>query len=193
MANTRSPATNQTLIHIIYGSSTCYTQFIAEKIDAKLREKYLCQTRLVAIQNTDLIEVSQYQKVIYGIPTWDFGELQEDWDIVWDNLSELDFSKQQFAVFGVGDQFGYPDWFVDAMGYLYHLLVAKGGTPFGHWPLDDSTLLKVRAGYQFKKSKALIDSNKMWCGLPIDEENQADLTDKRLDVWLKYVWGSFLK
>ena len=33
--------------------------------------------------------MSQYDVLILGIPTWDFGEIQEDWEAVWDQLDTL--------------------------------------------------------------------------------------------------------
>ncbi len=61
---------------LFYGSSTCYTEMAAEKI------RDILGPELVTLHNLKddapaLME--QYDVLILGIPTWDFGEIQEDW------------------------------------------------------------------------------------------------------------------
>jgi flavodoxin II len=36
----------------------------------------------------DLTSLPQYDFIIFGIPTWNYGELQEDWDDRWEDLDE---------------------------------------------------------------------------------------------------------
>ena len=65
---------------LFYGSSTCYTEMAAEKI------RDIIGPELVTLHNLKddspkLME--QYDVLILGIPTWDFGEIQEDWEAVW--------------------------------------------------------------------------------------------------------------
>jgi len=74
------------------------------------------------IADADLNSFDDYQYLLLGIPTWDYGELQEDWESIWDDLDDLDFKGKHFAIFGLGDQVGYPQWFQDAMGYLHEKL-----------------------------------------------------------------------
>ena len=73
----------QARIGLFYGSSTCYTEMVAEKIAAALGESTL------DIHNIAEVPVSlmaAYDRLILGIPTWDYGELQEDWEDCWDDL-----------------------------------------------------------------------------------------------------------
>ena len=44
-------------------------------------------------------------------------------------------------------------------------------------------------GYEYEESQALIeiDGQEYFLGLPIDEDNQPDLTEERLSVWLEQV------
>lgn len=44
---------------------------------------------------------------ILGIPIWDFGEIQEDWKTVWEQLDDLNLEGKIFALYGMGDQLGY--------------------------------------------------------------------------------------
>jgi flavodoxin len=70
--------------------------------------------------------MSQYDVLILGIPTWDFGEIQEDWEAVWDQLDTLDLQDKIVALYGMGDQLGYGEWFLDALGMLHDKLATKG-------------------------------------------------------------------
>ena len=51
--------------------------------------------------------MTQYDVLILGIPTWDFGEIQEDWEAVWQQLDTLDLQGKIVALYGMGDQLGY--------------------------------------------------------------------------------------
>ena len=43
--------------------------------------------------------MADYDVLILGIPTWDFGEIQEDWDAVWDKLDHIDLEGKSSIVF----------------------------------------------------------------------------------------------
>jgi flavodoxin II len=60
----------------------------------------------------------------------DFGELQEDWEAVWDQLDALNLDGKIIALYGMGDQLGYGEWFLDALGMLHDKLVGKGYMAF---------------------------------------------------------------
>ena len=69
--------------------------------------------------------------LILGISTWDFGELQEDWESRWEDIADLHLEGRIIALFGMGDQLGYGDWYQDALGLLHDQLVPKGGQAGG--------------------------------------------------------------
>lgn len=64
------------------------------------------------------------------------------------------------------------------MGLLHDKLLAKGCQLVGYWPND---------GYEFEASKALVDEGRYFVGLALDETNQYQLTEARLDAWLPQV------
>ncbi len=170
---------NYAPIGLFYGSSTCYTEMAGEKIANKIG------THLVDIYNiaeTPLITTQFYDYLILGIPTWDYGELQEDWEDVWDELDQIELTGKTVALYGLGDQVGYPEWFLDAMGYLHAKLLTRGATIVGYWPTD---------GYEFEESKALTGDGKHFVGLALDEENEFDLTAARISDWCKQVCDAF--
>ncbi|ECM9984991.1 flavodoxin FldB, partial [Salmonella enterica subsp. enterica serovar Enteritidis] len=82
---------------LFYGSSTCYTEMAAEKI------RDILGPELVTLHNLKddapaLME--QYDVLILGIPTWDFGEIQEDWEAVWEQLDDLNLEGKIVALYG---------------------------------------------------------------------------------------------
>lgn len=183
MSNT--PIDNNTILNsrapiaLFYGSSTCYTEMAAEKIrDAVGAE----QVDVYNIIDTPIITAQFYDRLIFGIPTWDYGELQEDWEDIWGELDELDLTGKKVAIYGLGDQIGYPEWFQDAMGYLHQKLLELGATAIGRWP---------NQGYQFEESKALTKDRTHFVGLALDDENQFNLTGQRVATWTRQVLQEF--
>jgi len=178
----RSNSTNQR-IGLFYGSSTCYTEMASEKIAAKITE--LRGEEIVDVHNIALSAITvaeDYDFLLLGIPTWDYGELQEDWENIWDDIDDVDFNGKVIAIFGLGDQVGYPEWFLDAMGYLWAKVTSLGAKAVGYWPVD---------GFEFEKSKALTADKSQFLGLALDDENEFDLTDERIHHWCVQVLNEF--
>lgn len=166
-------------IGLFYGSSTCYTEMAAEKIRDRIGAEWI---DLHNVAEDDIALAQQYDFLIFGIPTWDYGELQEDWENTWDELAQLDLHGKTVALFGLGDQEGYPQWFQDALGYLHAQLVALGARAVGYWPAD---------GYEFEESKGLTADGSHFVGLALDEENEFDLSDERIARWCTQVMREF--
>ena len=166
-------------IGLFYGSSTCYTEMAAEKIQHALgRESVDCFN----IADEPLITCDFYQFLIFGIPTWDYGELQEDWEEIWDQIDELSLRGKKVALYGLGDQAGYPEWFLDAMGYLHFKLQQLGADLKGYWPVE---------GYEFEQSKALTPDQSQFVGLALDDESQFNQSESRIDRWAQQLLREF--
>ncbi|EOS95960.1 flavodoxin FldB [Erwinia tracheiphila] len=162
-------------IGLFYGSSTCYTEMAAEKIRDFIGED------LVTLHNLkdnapELME--QYDMLILGIPTWDFGELQEDWEAIWHKLPTLNLSGKIVALYGLGDQADYSEWFLDALGMLYKVLAPQAVKFVGFWPNE---------GYQFTSKKPLTAEGSHFVGLALDDVNQFDATDERIAQWCEQI------
>jgi flavodoxin II len=166
-------------IGLFYGSSTCYTEMSAEKIQQYFGPENI---DLFNIADTTPDEIDHYQQIIFGIPTWDYGELQEDWEAIWDEIDDIKFTDKTVAIFGLGDQIGYPDWFLDAMGFLHNKVLLLGATVIGYWPND---------GYTFETSQALNEERTQFLGLALDDENQFDKTDERIALWCEQLKLTF--
>lgn len=166
-------------IGLFYGSSTCYTEIAAEKIRDHIG------SHLVDIHNIarDGIQtMADYSYLILGIPTWDYGELQEDWETLWDDIDSMDFHGKTVALYGLGDQIGYPEWFQDALGYLWAKVVNLGANTVGRWPT---------AGYSFEQSKAVTPDGEWFVGLALDDENDFDLSEERINRWCHQIVAEF--
>jgi flavodoxin II len=166
-------------IGLFYGSSTCYTEIAAEKIQAQFGNG---EVTLFNLADSDIEKSLNFEYLIFGIPTWDYGELQEDWEEQWDALTQMCFQGKTVALYGLGDQVGYPQWFQDALGYLHDQLIAAGARVVGYWPAD---------GYQFEESKALTDDGNFFVGLALDEENEFDLSEARIAQWCAQIKTEF--
>jgi flavodoxin II len=162
-------------IGLFYGSTTCYTEMAAEKVQAYLNLQLgEGSVDMFNIKDVGLQKTSDYSVLILGISTWDFGEIQEDWESQWQDIRCLDIEDKVVALFGLGDQLGYADWFQDALGMLHDEVVAKQAVVIGYWP---------NKGYEFTASKALTEDSSYFVGLSLDDENQYDQTDQRIELW----------
>tara|TARA_R110002050_G_scaffold179200_1_gene312592 strand:+ start:378 stop:893 length:516 start_codon:yes stop_codon:yes gene_type:complete len=162
-------------IGLFYGSSTCYTEIAAEKIQETIGANLV---ELHNIKDTPLINCLDYDFIIFGISTWDYGELQEDWESIWLDINDLDLNSKVVALYGMGDQVGYTEWFQDALGMLHEQVIAQGAQLIGYWP---------NKGYEFKASKGVTPDNSHFVGLSLDEDNQYELSDDRISQWCEQI------
>jgi flavodoxin II len=171
-------------IGLFYGSTTCYTEMAAEKIQQYFVEKSIIQpalqVELFNIKETPLHKIDDFDIVIMGISTWDYGQIQEDWEGHWDDIATLSLSGKIIALYGMGDQIGYTEWFQDALGMLHEQVIAQDGFVIGYWP---------NQGYEFEASKALTEDNSQFVGLSLDEDNQYELSDERISQWCQQIQG----
>ncbi|MFP1765518.1 flavodoxin FldB [Lonsdalea quercina] len=162
-------------IGLFYGSSTCYTEMAAEKIRDILGADMI---ELNNVKDVDPQRMEDYEALILGIPTWDFGEIQEDWEAIWPHLPTLKLQGKIVALYGMGDQLGYSEWFLDALGMLHEQLQPLGVRFIGYWPTDE---------YDFISTKPLTPDGKHFVGLALDEVNQYDMSEDRIQQWCEQI------
>ncbi|MDL2308964.1 flavodoxin [Bacteroidales bacterium OttesenSCG-928-B11] len=155
---------------IIFGSTTGNAETVAEKIAEKLINNDVTLIEVSKLKSTDF---DDYQNLILGTSTWGLGDLQDDWDGKLSVLENSNLNGKTIAFFGTGDSSSYPDTFVDGMGILYETVSGKGANLVGQFPAD---------GYSYDASRAEIDGH--FAGVAIDEDNESNLTDERLDQWI---------
>ncbi len=161
-------------IGLFYATDTGNTRKVAKMIKKQFDEGE------VALHNvkeaTAAEELAKYTALIFGTPTLGDGELPETLSEFLPALDGVEWAGKTVALFGLGDQVGYPDEFVDALGIFGKKLKKKGATLIGSWPVD---------GDEFNKSKEIVNGE--FIGLVLDQDNQADLTEERLEEWLEQV------
>ncbi len=155
---------------VIYGSSTGTCEAIAAKIAQKLN----CDALNVQELSADVI--AEYQNLILGTSTWGAGELQDDWYDGINVLKSADLSSKTIALFGCGDCESYGDTFVGGMGELFDAVKASGAKLVGAVSTE---------GYTFDDSAAVVDGQ--FVGLPLDDVNEDDKTDGRIDAWIAQI------
>lgn len=156
-----------TKIAIIFGSSTGATEAVAEKIQAKFDGATLFNADGVSVN-----DIQEYDFLILGASTTGVGDLQDDWEVLLPKVAKMDLSGKKVALFGLGDSASFSTSFAGAMGQIYNAL--KGKVEFVGSVSTD--------GYTFDDSEALIDGK--FVGLALDEDNEYDLTDKRIEDWV---------
>lgn len=166
-------------IGLFFGSSTGNTEAAAERIRDLFQERGF-EVSLFNIYSESVQNMEQFEYLVLGIPTWDIGEIQEDWKNCWDELDTLQLTGKKAAVFGQGDQRGYPATFQDCIGFLARKVRERGATVVGFTPTD---------GFDFDESQGLEDGKFM--GLSLDDDNQRDLTDGRIQAWVAQLVSEF--
>jgi flavodoxin I len=162
-------------IGLFYGTQTGTTMSVADMIARAFNGHVTRVAEIVsALQPEDLL---QYDALILGASTWGDGELPDTLQDWFDNFDKIDLTGKPVALFGLGDQAGYPTHFCSAMGTLYEKVVARGAYVVG---------FTHREGYDFTESHALVDG--YLCGLALDEVNQPQMTEERITNWVSFVW-----
>ena len=164
-------------IGLFYGSDTGNTESAAEEIQQLIGSDLL---KIFNIANSISSDFEGFDHLIIGCSTWNIGELQSDWDGFFSELDNIDFSGKKVAYFGCGDQVGYSDNFVDAIGILEEKITERGGKTIGYWSTE---------GYEFDESKSARGDR--FVGLPLDETNQSELTEQRLKKWVTLLKSEF--
>ena len=169
---------------LIYGSCTGRTEYVAEQILEALKPEI--ELELVDVHKIKAKDLSTWDFVICGIPTWDVGELEYGWHDVHACLDEVELPNLTVAMFGLGDQANYVDTYQDAMGILYLKLLERGATGGIGFTSTET--------HVFEESLGVVDGK--FCGLALDEDNQEELTDVRISEWtadLKREWPSIVE
>ena len=156
-------------IGIFFGSTTGYTEEIAEKIASRLG---IGKEDIHNVGDTKVEAVSPYDILLLGCSTWGAGELQDDWNEFLFNLKDLKLEGKTVAIFGCGDSATYSTSFCDAIGVIYNELQRTGCRFAGETEVN---------GYNFENSEAEI--NGKFVGLPIDEINEPEKTGERVKTW----------
>jgi flavodoxin I len=158
-------------VSLIYSFNSNKTSKVAEKIKEAFGGDNL---ELINAETLTEEEFLKNKVAILGVPTWFDGELPNYWDEFGPILEELDLKDRTYALYGLGDQKGYPDNFLDAVGLMTEILEKRGARIIGHTSTE---------GYHFHKSRAARENQ--FTGLAIDFENQATQNSARVKKWVE--------
>jgi flavodoxin I len=164
-------------IALIYSFHTAKTTQVAKRIFEAFEKDIIEELNAEEITNDAFIKFDNF---ILGVPTWFDGELPNYWDEFLPDLKELNLKGKKAAVFGNGDQNGYPENFVDGLGIMAEILEKCGATIVGHTSAE---------GYTFEKSRAI--KNNRFMGLAIDFENQAKQIPEKVSAWVDLLKKEF--
>ena len=168
---------------LIFGTDTGNTEEIGDKICAVFAN-YGVSIDMINVTETTPEEIEAFDFLIMGIPTWDFGGIQEDWENFEEQILATRLNGKTVALYGLGDQLGYGYYFVDAMGWLSERVRKAGAKIIGAWSTD---------GYFYDESLAVNPERTLFCGLAIDDDQQFELTDERIALWVEQVVNEYEK
>ncbi len=171
-------------IGLFFGPEKGSVNRVADMVKAQLGADLV---DLISVHDASVADLQKYDKIIFGISTvgketWDSEYSNTDWAKFFPQIKEADYSGKKIAIFGLGDHITYASHFVNAMGRLYKEI--KEATPVAEIVAPVAT-----DGYEFEDSDAVIDGK--FCGLPIDEDFEPELTQERIAAWLADVKKEF--
>lgn len=173
-------------IGLFFGTSTGNTRKIAKQIKKRYDDDTMAAP--LNVNRVEPADFAAYDYLILGTPTLGEGMLPglsadadaESWEEFLPQIEDLSFEGKTIALYGLGDQVAYANEFVDALIFLYDFFSDRGARIVGAWPTD---------GYDFATSQAVLDGT--FVGLALDQDNQADQTDARLNAWLAQIAPDF--
>ena len=170
-------------IGIFYGPISGTTEKVAHQVKDAFGD---ANVDIYPIRDSTAAMVNLYDIVIFGCSTlgsetWDGEQAKNGWNNFRPEIDKIDVNGKVFAFFGTGDHITYARNFVDAMGILAKMLIAKGAQVAGKCNTED---------YEFIESEAVIDGK--FIGLPIDNDFESEKTKTRIDNWVKELKSKLL-
>tara|TARA_Y100001970_G_scaffold291677_1_gene429788 strand:- start:7297 stop:7818 length:522 start_codon:yes stop_codon:yes gene_type:complete len=166
-------------VGIYFATTTGKTEDVAERLQGLLGS---AESPKDVSDVDDLSEFASHDGIICGTPTWNTGAESERsgtaWDSILEEIGDLDLAGKKVAVFGLGDSSTYTENYCDAMEELHSYFKKAGADMVGYVNKD---------GYTFEESKSLLGES--FCGLPLDEDSESDMTDSRLEQWAEQLKG----
>ncbi len=152
-----------------------------EGVTAIFKNKFNGELDIYSIDSVDKDILAKYDNWIVGGSTvgshvWEDADDSNKWHDFFKLLDEVDLTNKTVAAFGLGDQVLYPNHFVDGLGIFKEEFDKRGVKLIGEWPDD---------GYHYTDSEGVKDG--MFFGLALDEDNEDELTEARIEKWLEMI------
>lgn len=162
---------------IFYGSDMGNTEAVAKQIQQELG---VDNAEVFNVSDAKASDMEQFSNIILGASTQGIGDLQYDFEDFLSEIKSANLEGKTVAIFGLGDQYSYSDSFVDGIGEIHEALEGKGCKIVGKVSTE---------GYEYDESRGEVDGE--FLGLPLDEDNQSDLTSERIKSWLGKLKNEF--
>ncbi len=163
-------------IAILYGTSGGNVESVAKQVEDLFEGK----ADLYNVLYISLKDIESYTYLIVGTSTTGIGDLQDDWEGFLPSFAKMDFSGKKVAIFALGNSASYSTSFAESMKVVYDELHDKVEI-VGQVPDE---------GYTYDSSSAVEDG--VWVGLPLDEDNEYDMTEERLEKWVEQLKKEFV-
>ncbi|MFA6128469.1 MAG: flavodoxin [Bacteroidales bacterium] len=169
-------------IAILYGPTGGNTEKAAQMVAKAFGEG---KADLIPVKDLHEGDIDGYSAIVFGGPTvgthtWTDVNQKNDWDLFLTKLYKMNLHGKKCAVFGLGDQVSYSFKFVDDIASIADEAIQAGAELVG---------LVDPAGYTFDESKAF--RNGKFLGLPLDEDNEPELTQERINHWVELLKTEF--
>ncbi len=163
---------------LIYSFNSNKTAKAGEKIAEAIGDSLLVE--VVNAEEITEDKFLSFDQLILGVPTWFDGELPNYWDEFVPALEDMPLKGKKVAIYGLADQVGYPENFADGIGIMARLLASRGA---------EIVAYTANENYTYESSAAL--DGDQFMGLVLDQENQARLSKKRIEEWVKRIIDTF--
>ena len=145
-------------IGLFWGSNTGNQEDAVKFLNDYMTEEGY-SLELFNIADTDPSKMLEYDKLIIGCPTWHIGKLQDDWDTIYEEYKKLDFTGKTAAFFGMGDQIGYSENFLDAIGLLAKPFMVTTPPSFGNLHSCSNLTSQDVSGFKSGFPARIVSSN----------------------------------
>ncbi len=164
-------------IGLFYAPSGGSVHKVAKRIKQKIKDRKVDMLYIRDVKPKDFLN---YRNIILvsstsGKDAWNNDETDE-WAAFMPGLQKLRLDGRRIALVGLGNSVLYPNNFVDGLSNFADLIEEKGGILIGKTETD---------GYTYTLSRSIQDN--LFMGLPLDEDNEANQTDARIEKWLSLV------
>ncbi|WP_010136739.1 flavodoxin [Ochrovirga pacifica] len=165
-------------VGLFFGSDTGITEELTHDIVEGFKE-----VAVKEVSEAKAEDFESYDLILLGLSTWYDGDLQSDWEDFFEEFKTIDFTGKKVAIYGLGDQIGYAEYFIDGVGILAEVVIENGGEVVGKWSVE---------GYKHTESKAIIPNDTAYFyGLALDNDNESELNEERINQWIEQVKKEF--
>ena len=168
---------SRNVVGLFYAPSGGSVHKVAKRIKQKLQNIPVDMLHIKELKPEKMLE---YRNLIFvsstlGRDAWN-NESDDEWAAFLPGIRQLNLEGRKVALVGLGNHVLYANNFVDGLHDLAEVLRKSGAVLIGITASDQ---------YTFEMSRAM--ENGMFIGLPLDEDNEPEKTDSRIDRWLEKI------